>query len=249
VKPLSTPAEKKKAVGLVVGCVLVFGFLAKSMMGLQSGTPPPPETVNIGGKGAEVSASNPGAPVVAIGGGTQPAAEKAPDQIDPPTFLPGDTPNPFHTASGAEVGDPNAPRIVQPIVVATHQQQTSKTKRIRPMDGGIGNEPILPDNRTKPPDVNIQPSTDAMYVKGVMPGNNPVAVIQVGSQEFVVSKGERFGRGMNLRLRDVSESQVVIEQGSELHIIRVGSHPPSPSQAPASNSTQFPSTSKSSGIS
>ena len=253
-KPLASPADKKKAIGLVIGCVLVFGFLVKNMMSINSGTPPPPQTVAIGGAtgDAPVAAIPPpegGATTVSLGGPAP--ADAGPDKnlLDPPKFPPSETPNPFHKANGDSFVDPNA-GIPQPIrPVGRRNNRKSGRNSDQESMSGI----ILPDPNGPNSAVVVRPDPEPMQVLGVATGPKSVAVIQVGSKQFVVDRGEKFGKG--LRLKEVSNTQVVIEQNGELHILRVGVHPPS-STAPSTNSqtppvitTPLPGAGRSAGIS
>jgi len=244
-KPITNPNDKKKMYGLVAACSLTFVFIGwRLMSALGGGASPPaadtPVTAGAPPAPAQVVPLSTGVTAVAGAGPVKPGSEL----IDVPVFLASDTPNPFHKA------DPNYVRPgTVPVAPPNRLAANLRGRRIRPRGGPP--EPITPmagDILPNPGGVSdtpqVRPDPDVMQVMGVATGGqNPVAVIRVGAQEYVVDKGSKFGHG--LRLKDVSDTQVVIEQGGELHILRVGARPPTP--AAASGTTSPPPDSKTSG--
>jgi hypothetical protein len=214
VKPLAKPEDKRKAAILGGAVVLVFLFVVKNTMSAISGGGAAPTTEAIA---APVGATGtPAAPVMQVAT-TQPTAvpKEADDLIDPINYPPNETPSPFHKDTDSYSGALDQPNV---ITAPPPPPPPPQNKRGPGSDFG---QP-LPTPGSTP--VIIRPP-DPMVAMGVMTGDNPVAVIRVGSQQYVVNKGAKFGH--NLRLKSVSESQVVIEQGGELHILRVGARPPS----------------------
>ena len=202
-KIAAKPEDNNKVIGLVAGVVGVFGFVifrTMSALGGSGAEAPPIEGV--------VKSPN-GDVKVALGGPPAGAAASAgPDVtlIDIKTFPPGSTPNPFH-------------KSVDPGGITANKKGNGN----RP-----GRNPILQNSQdqvlTVPNDTPPEPIT----VMGVNMGRNPVVVMQVGDKAFVVDKGARFGKGM--RVKEVSEKQVIIDDGKELRYIRVGLQPPAPAQ-------------------
>ena len=202
-KIAAKPEDNNKVIGLVAGVVGVFGFVIFRTMSA------------LGGAGAEappvegVVKSQNGDVKVAMGGPPAGAATGVSDVniIDIKTFPLGSTPNPFH--KGGDAGGITA---------------NKKGKGSRP-----GGPPILPDPKDQVLTVPNETPPEPITVMGVNMGRNPVVVMQVGDKAFVVDKGARFGKG--LRVKEVSEKQVVIDDGKELRYIRVGLQPPAPAAA------------------
>jgi len=231
VKPLATPQDKQKAIGLSVAVVVVFAMVIKSTLSAQ-GTPPPIEgaspTVAVAGSPPAAG----GAQTVALANPAGTPANTAPvdDMIDPPILPPGEMPSPFHRDTVAYKGPmPTAkvePRFVNP---APPQPRTFVKTPPDPTFGvrfGDGS-PIV-----------LHADPEPMSVMGVITGQNPVAVIRVGSQQFIVDRGSKFGHGY--RLKSVSESQVVIESAGTLRMLRVGARPTAPTDASANQSSSTP---------
>ncbi len=219
-KPLATPQDKQKAIGLGVAVVVVFAMVIKNTLG-ASGTPPPvdggaPTVAVSGGPAGSTPAPAGGSTVaIAIPGGA-PAAPPADPMIDPPVLPPGEIPSPFHRDIYAYKGPLPTPKVEPKTPLDPIRPPTTTRKGpgdiFNPLDGKLPPPVIIPD--------------EPMSVMGVITGDKPVAVIKVGSQQFIVDRGAKFGRG--LRLKSVSETQVVIESGGALRILRVGARPPSP---------------------
>ena len=201
-KIAAKPEDNNKVIGLVAGVVGVFGFVIFRTMSA------------LGGSGAEappiegVVKSPNGDVKVAMGGPPAGAAASAgPDVtlIDIKAFAPGSTPNPFHKSV-----DPGG-------ITANKKGKGNRPggPSVLPPTGDV----ILVSNETPP---------EPITVMGVNMGRNPVVVMQVGDKAFVVDKGARFGKGM--RVKEVSEKQVIIDDGKELRYIRVGLQPPAPAQ-------------------
>jgi hypothetical protein len=255
VKPLSTPADKKKAAGLVVGCVLVFLFVVKNVMGAMNGTAPPPETVSISGSGGNTPSTPGTGGTVVISSSTPLPGQTKDELIDAPIFTLAETPNPFHKASGAlfDLGAANRPAPPQrePTPVRRSQRTRADAKFSEPFDPNGS----LPAPGGQSGVIAVRPDADALEVMGRITGAKSEAVIRVGSHDYAVDKGEWFGPGNLYRLKDVTDSQVVIEHGGELHILRVGVHPPttpppsSTSKTPPANTPPLPSDKKTAGIS
>lgn len=245
-KPLQTPAEKGKAVGLVVLVVVVFGFIVKTITGAGNGgaAPGPGPVVQITGTGSASGAgAAPQQDTVAVNSSGQTTVVIAPppglapkpedDMVDAPTFGPGQTPNPFHKAVVGYSGLMPAQPIQTPISIGSpppvRVPRGRRPVRSRGDGGGLsGSFPGLPVPGTGT--MEVRPDAEALQVMGVNGGPNPVAVISVGGQQFVVSKGDTFGRGY--QLKEISDKQVVIEQNGALHILRVGAHGAAPSAPP-----------------
>jgi len=224
-KPLANPADQKKAIGLGVAVVVVFGLVIKNVMGAAAGGPPgPAPVVSMSGSSAPAEGGAAAPPPAPIGGPAPPApAKPADDLIDPPKFALADTPSPFHKSIVGYSG---------PIASAPIDTGPAPNEPIRgPRRGSGMTGAILPPPGGKSDPIEIKPDVEPLQIMGVITGANPVAVVRVGAQQYVVEKGNKFGR--DLRLKEVSDTQVVIQQGSELHILRVGARPPAnPNNAP-----------------
>ena len=197
------PEDNNKVIGLIVGVVGVFGFVIFRTVSA------------LGGSGAEappvdgVVKSPNGDVKVAMGGPPAGATAANIDQatIDVKTFPLGTTPNPFHK-------DLDAGGI---------------TKPKGPTGRGNGGKGTLPPLTGPIVLANDEPPPPPITVMGVNMGRNPVVVMQVGDKAFVVNKGDSFAK--TYRVKEVSEKQVVIDDGKQLHYIRVGA--PAPVSAPA----------------
>ena len=198
-KAVSRPADNSKVIGLGVSVVVVFAFVVWRVISALGGSAPPAPS---GDAANQIGTQG---PEVQVGAGAPIAAEEDQGaQIVVDTFSPGSTPNPFHKDTDGGMIPPSMGGP-PPVVVV---------KRQRPHGGPPIGQPI--------PIIDPQ----QMQVEGVMTGLNPVAVISVGDKQFVVNRGESFGVGKALRLRDVSTTQVVVEEGKQLHYLRVGMRPP-----------------------
>jgi hypothetical protein len=234
VKPLANPAAKKKAIGLGIGCALVFVFVVKNTMSaIAGGGQAPPETTAV-----PLSTGGDTVAIAPPAGGALPTATKpADDLLDPPNYTLADTPTPFHKDtlgySGPLDYKPADDLVIPPPIFSAppvggrHQAKVAKQNdfdKPLPHVGDGGDAPV------------VVREPDPIVLKGVMAGQNPVAVIQVGTKQFVVNKGSSFGTketGRTFHLKDVTASQVVIDEGGTLHILRVGaSPPPSSDQTP-----------------
>jgi hypothetical protein len=230
VKPLANPAAKKKAIGLGIAVGLVFLFVVKNTMSaIAGGGQAPPEGTAVPlptGGGAPASGD-----VVAMAppaGGLPTAVKPADDLLDPPNYTLADTPTPFHKDTVGYSGPldykPVDDLIIPPPIITPPR---FRVPRSNSKQGGLIG--TLPGVGGSGDSAVVVRDPDPIILKGVMAGQNPVAVIQVGTKQFVVSKGNTFGSketGRTFHLKDVTASQVVIDEGGTLHILRVGASPP-----------------------
>jgi hypothetical protein len=163
------------------------------------------------------------------GGGTPVAGNMTPladgpvvdkDLLDPPHYE-GVLLNPFRKSTAAylgPVGDPG--EVVTGTVVTTNFVPPPPPRNIKISNPGLtgtldpGKNPPLIIHHDDPP-----------QVMGVMTGDNAVAVIRIGNQQYVVNKGSTFGHG--LKLKDVTAAQVeILQKNGTVNVLRVGARPP-----------------------
>ncbi len=233
-KPLATPADKAKAAGLGIGCLLTFGFVVFRLMNMNQGgaAAAPGAVVSISGSGSAASAASGGAPTEAIPMPAGVVAQHPADNlIDVPVYFPTETRNPFRKAVAGYSG----PELA---VVASNDESPPPVHR-RSRRSGPGDFPVNPmGGNLGGPSVEVRPEADSLQVMGVTLGPIPVADVTVAGKEYVVEKGGVFGHGF--QVKEVSTSQVVIVQHGQTHIIRVGtkplsSQPQPPPDAPPAN--------------
>jgi hypothetical protein len=137
---------------------------------------------------------------------TDPAATDEKPQADSPIDVSALTPP----------GSTDPFRKLTPIVVAAPAVRVAARplgSSLAPLEGSVSPLPVAGSTPEMTPDETI-------HAQGVMPGKEAIAVLTVGSQTFVVRKGERFGSGF--LLADVGKSSVRVQRGSQTLNLEVG---------------------------
>ena len=206
------PEDRPKAIGLVVGVVVVFGLVGMRMKAaLGGGEVPPPAQTTValsGSGGAAAAPASSGGNSVVIGTGPGPAAGSDKDAEKPIVIQPtkGSQNNPFRTfeGKGQKPTDIYNPDIIKskptpPVVQTTPETLPPVNKSPLPVPGAITGLEIEKDNA---PD---------MQVTGILTGGRAVAVIRMGGKTYVVSQGETFANGF--KLISATGYQIVVSQG------------------------------------
>ncbi len=192
------PEDRGKVTGLVVAIILVAVTLAWRLHSVSSPEP-------VAAEGQVVSLSGPGS-------GTTPQATPAEmgnvapssatlvssagegddgsDQIEVPTLFASATADPFRSVVPKAAPVATAAVIRRPVT-------------LRPRDRMFTSNFEEPPHMSAP--LNPMPTSSVVIEKepvptlsGLMPGSDGVAVIQSGSDSFVVKKGEKFGNGYSV---------------------------------------------------
>ena len=183
------PEDRNKGIILVVLVVVVFGLIVvRAMSALGGGGPAPADQSQVIPVGASAPASGSGSPAPAQTGGSIPVTTSpttGPDagQIDVPAIKNPGKSNPF------------APPKLQPVV----KPPTTEVKPIQPLPP-TGN----PDKTNIPFPIDkehvdiVKAAPPPIRVTGVVTGGRGIAVIRVGTRDFVVFQGDTFANGFKL---------------------------------------------------
>jgi len=203
--------EKKKTLILLLLVFAVFGLAGWRIASVpgpapaadskvtaldQNGQPVPANTIQMGGAPSEKPAKQ---IVVAA-----PAPIAGPDPFKS-TIKPS-------TADQANrpitVADVPAPRRSTPRESSTIRS-SDLDQPVNPLKGDI-----LPTAGGTDSRVEVKPDpTPSIRVAGVITGDKAVAILKMGDQQFVVSVGDMFGDGY--QLKSVTDTQVVIKEGKK----------------------------------
>ncbi len=211
------PEDKPKAIGLVVGVVVVFSLVfirMKSALGGGEVPQPAQSTVAISGSGA--NAAPPPADAGAAGGstnitiGTGPGPGAKGDTEKPIVIQPtkGSQNNPFRAfeGKGQKPDTGTNPDIVKPKPIPPITQPTQTD--VQPPAGKGG---ALPVAGNIPGMEVVSDTIPDMQVTGILTGARAVAVIRMNGKTYVVTQGETFANGF--KLISASGIQVTVSQG------------------------------------
>ncbi len=217
------PEDRPKAIGLIVGVVVVFALVfmrVKAAFGGGDVPQPAQAVVAIGGNssaapagtGQAPSSTEGGTPVATASGPTVVAG--GPKKSDKIVIQPPKAPqtrNPFRQRQekGQEQVVGSDPDFVDPKILVSKGPDP-----MRPLPGGT--LPKISGSGTTPESISgldVQKDVEAeMQLTGVIIGGRPVAVIRMGGKDFVVSAGDTFGKGF--KLVSATQTQVIISQGT-----------------------------------
>jgi len=240
------PEDRPKAIALILGVIVVFGLIYVRLSAALGGAPQPaPGADAVVNLGTPSSSAPAGTPAAAPAGSPNsvnigpPGGVAKVEKIQPPIVSPSQTKvSPFDQAQPTGNHDPTqAPDT-------SSGNQTGAGTRVAKTGssgnrGGSGVAPIgdadlnalsgpiggKAGDGTKPalPNVGVMQSDEPpLSLTGVITGGRPVAIIKVGAKDYVVSKGDLFGKdsvGRNYKLEEVTSSKVVVVKAKVRHTL------------------------------
>ncbi|RYG27098.1 hypothetical protein EON82_00660 [bacterium] len=190
--------DAPKAAALVVAIIAVFGFAIWRILSLSGGGAVPEPKANP----VVLAATN--ALIVA----SADASNDTEPEIDLPTLISSGAEDPFRDV---------VPKIVVP--TATPRTPYRRPRGLR--RGGsmfVSDLPILPMPTSEVLAVKIP--EEEIHVSGVIAGDEAVAVMKVGTKDYVVKEGETVAGGVEVL--EIDESSVTVREGHKRTKIPVG---------------------------
>ncbi|MDR3688776.1 MAG: hypothetical protein P4L46_05295 [Fimbriimonas sp.] len=236
------PEDRTKAIGLVVGVVVVFALVVmrvKSALGGDMVPPPTNATVQVAGTG---STSGPA--------GTTPVPEASAGSNDNKVAMSGigtpkkDTAIKLNSIATPPTKDPFKPHLgigmKSDDEVAIEEARKKRAKAMSSSDSVESSELPTPISGTLPPTERTgnpsnkpvnpeggsvvaesdQPKADSLLLSGIVSGPHPIVVIKLAGKDYIVSTGDRFANGFTLV--SATDSIVVVSQGMVYHTLKFG---------------------------